>query len=487
VTGTPKTKSHQMKHFIPLSLIALAPLLAFAAEGHVHKADGSCCSDVSKFVEAPGSHTHAAGENPRVSIKANQVANLAIKSVKIGPAKIARTAFALGDIDADPRGESSAASRIAGRVVELKVALGDTVKKGDTLAVLESRQPGGEPAKVAITALAHGTVTEVLTRLGDPVSPDAPLLRLADHTRLVAEARIPQRHANDLTPGMTLARLTPEGGDTREVTLDSLAPTADPVTGTVTARFLIDNADGSLTPGRRAEFRVVLSEKEFPVTVPREAIQGEKGDLFVFIEETPGVYEKHPVIVGESDERTVAVTGPEAGEKVVSHGGYSLRYATPSNVSLREAMDAAHGHKHGPNGEEPDADHAEGDGHDHAGHKHGTEVKPVAGATTHAEHDHDHKNGDDHDHAAHAKEITPAKPVVGKNALQAELDAAHGHAHGPDGEELGEHDAAKNTPTFFTGDSGCVFFATLAAGEAILLGLALTALRRKQAKEVVDA
>lgn len=430
-----------MKSFIPLSLLALAPLLAFAEEGHVHKADGSCCSDVSKFVEKPAAaHTHAPGENPRVSLKANQVANLGIKIEKIAPAKISRTAFALGDIDADPRGESAAASRIAGRVVELKVALGDTVKTGDTLAVIESRQPGGEPARVAITAFASGTVTEVLTRLGEPASPDAPLLRLADHTRLVAEARIPQRHAAELKPGATRARLTTEGGETREVTLDSLAPKADPVSGTVTARFLIDNRDGKLIPGRRAEFRVILSEKEYPVTVPREAVQGEKGDLFVFIEEATGVYEKHPVLLGEGDERTVAVTGPEAGETVVVHGAYSLRYADTSNVSLHEAMDAAHGHKHGPNGEEPE--------------------------------------GDDHDH--------DAKPATGKTALQAELDAAHGHAHGPGGEELDEH-AAPAKPGMFTGDSGCVFFATLAAGEAILLGLALTALRRKQSKETSDA
>lgn len=489
-----------MRHIIPISLLALAPFTVRAGD--------ACCPDGGKFDAAPGhnhahgeaGHVHAAGSNPRVTLKANQVANLAIKTGKIAPAKIARTAFALGDIDADPRGESSAATRIAGRLVELKVALGDTVKKGDTLAVIESRQPGGEPAKVAITALADGTVTEVLTRLGDPVSPDAPLLRLADHTRLVAEARIPQRHVADLTPGMTLARLTPEGGETREVTLDSFTPKADPLTGTVTARFIIDNADGALSPGRRAEFRVILSEKEFPVTVPRDAVQGEKGDLFVFIEETPGVYEKQPVIVGEGDERTVAVTGPEAGEKVVTHGAYSLRYADASNVSLREAMDAAHGHKHGPNGEEPDADahaegdhkHTEGDAHDHSGHKH---------AEGEADHDHDHEEKSKepapvtgktdpetkpHDHAAHAKESAPTKPAARKSALQAELDAAHGHSHGANGEELDAQGAASK-PGFFSGDSGSVLFATLAAGEAILLGLALTALRRKQSKESPDA
>lgn len=476
-----------MKPFITLSLLALAPLLAFAHEGHTHKADGSCCSDLSKFVAKPeAAHTHSPGENPRVALKAKQVANLGLRTEKIAPAKIARTVLALGEITSDPRGESSAASRIPGRVVELKVALGDTVKAGDTLAVIESRQPGGDPTRVAVTALAAGTVDEVLTRLGDPVSPDAPLMRLADHTRLVAIARIPQANAAALKPGVTRARFTPEGGETREITLTSLTPHADPVTGTMTARFAIDNKDGALAPGRRAEFRVILSEKEWALTVPRDAVQGEHGDLFVFIENAPGVYEKHPVLVGEGDERLVAITGPEAGELVVTRGAGSLRYADTSSGSLRAALDAAHGHKHGPNGEEPGEE-----AHDHAPTVQPAVTPAPAHDHDHAGHNHDHDHDHDHDHAGHdhAKpataggKTTPAKPVSGKTALQAELDAAHGHSHGPNGEEPGEHAASASKPGFFSGDSGAVFFGTLAAGETLLLALALGALRRKERKE----
>lgn len=472
-----------MKPFITLSLLALAPLAAFAHEGHDHEA-----------------------ENPHIALKPGQVANLALKTEPIAPAKITRSVFALGEIASDPRGESAAASRIPGRVVELKVALGDRVKAGDTLAVVESRQSGGDPARIAVTALADGTVDEVLTRLGDPVSPDTPLLRLADHTRLVAIARIPQAAAAGLRTGATLARITPEGAGERTLTLDSLTPHADATTGTVTARFLIANGDGALSPGRRAEFRVILSEKEFPLTVPRESVQGEHGDLFVFIENSSGVYEKHPVIVGEGDESRVAVTGPEAGEKVVTRGAASLRYADASAGSLKAALDAAHGHTHGPNGEEP------GEApHNHAAH----DNTATGGTHTHADgtvhsddHDeHDHADMDENDsedvalekalkhaasrdHAGHthgAPKTATASGVSGKTALRAELDAAHGHSHGPNGEEPGEHAAPASKPGFFSGDSGAVFFGTLAAGEAVLLGLALTALRRKEKKERTDA
>ena len=486
-----------MKHIVTLSFLSIAPLLAHAGD--------ACCPDHGKF-DAPksavSSHAHGPGENnPRVILTENQRANLSLKTEVIGPAKIASTVFALGELSVYPSGESAAASRIPGRVVALSVALGDRVKRGDTLALVESRQPGGDPARVAITAPADGTVTEVLTRLGEPVSPDAPLLRLADLSRLVAEARVPQRFADALRPGSTLARITPEGGETRTLALRAITPVADPVSGTVRARFEWDNAEGRFTPGRRCEFRLILSETEHALTVPRGAVQGDRGEFFVFIENAAGVYEKHPVVVGEGDDLRVAVTGPEAGERVVSHGAYSLCYADSAGISLKEALDAAHGHSHGPNGEEPGATsshtHA---GHDHAGHSHEADASedlmedPDAmlaqsvgiGVSTHT-----HADGTVHD-ADHRPVDAAASAPRAKSALQAELDAAHGHAHGPNGEELGDSNHAAPVATggwraWFTGDSAAVFYATLAFGEAILLALALAALRRKARKEGSDA
>ena len=58
------------------------------------------------------------------------------------------------------------------------------------------------------------------------------------------------------------------------------------------------------------------------------------------------------------------------GDKVVTTGAYSLAFAGKGSVSLKEALDAAHGHEHNEDGSEVGKDqktagHAEGDGHDH--------------------------------------------------------------------------------------------------------------------------
>lgn len=481
-----------MRQSLILALIALAPFTTRAEDGHRHQPGETCSSahpktpakdaDANKPASPPADadgHRHQPGEScesshakqeathahedehqhadgPLVALSEIRRQNLALRTETPAPAKIAATVFALGELTVAPASESAASTRVAGRVLELRVTLGDAVKKGDTLAVIESRQPGGDPVRVPVLALADGTVDRMLTRLGDPVSPDSPLMLLSDHRRMIAQARVPQRHMSRMRRDVTRVRVSPEGGSPLELRwTGAYLPRADADSGVATALFDIDNGDLRLKPGQRAQFRVILSEKEHPVTLPREAVQGENGDFFVFTEEKPGVYRKNPVVVVDGDELRTAVSGLDEDEKVVVHGAASLRYADAASPSLKAAMEAAHGHAHGPNGEEP-----------------GEEGDSPAKKETHAEGD----GHDDHDEA-------PAAPP-GNSALQAQLDAAHGHAHGPGGEEPA---ARSGAGSFFSGESGAVLFGTLAAGEAVLLAIALGLLRRKNAKENPDA
>ncbi len=503
---------------LSLSLLALAPLTLHAG--------AACCGDVSAFVDKPAGAT---GDTPRIALNENQRANLALRVEPVAARRLARTVFALGEFVTDPRGESAVASRIAGRLVELKVAVGDTVKAGDTVAVVESRQSGETPARVALLAAAAGTVDELAVRLGDPVSPDAALMRLSDHTRLVAIARIPQAHAAALKPAETRSRVTPEGGAETTLRLDSLAPRADALAGTVLARFKADNPAGAFTPGQRAAFRVILSESDHAHTIPRDAVQGEHGDLFVFVENAAGVYEKRSVVTGEGDDRFVPVRGVTVGERVVTHGAYALRYAGASAGSLKAALDAAHGHAHGPNGEELDAAGAPAaESHPAGAHKHadGTvhvgahaapeddaapDFDPLRPAESHPAGTHTHADGTvhvgAHDAPAHAAgpadeedlNFDPLRPMEAHADDEGHDHAGHDHAageaaadpHAGHNHAPGEHGKpaapAKATKPFFSGSSGEVLLGTLAAGEALLLALALNTLRRRRDKEVSDA
>jgi hypothetical protein len=107
--------------------------------------------------------------------------------------------------------------------------------------------------------------------------------------------------------------------------------------------------------------------------VPREAIQGGPSNRHVFVKHVtiPNAFDRVSVQTGlASNERIEILEGLLPGDEVVTRGSYSLGFAgSGGGPSLKEAMDAAHGHEHNDDGSEKSADQqpaAEGgDAHDH--------------------------------------------------------------------------------------------------------------------------
>jgi hypothetical protein len=115
------------------------------------------------------------------------------------------------------------------------------------------------------------------------------------------------------------------------------------------------------------------------MSVPREALQGSGANRFVFVKhfDLPHSFVKAPVEVGESNDRAVEIlNGIFPADEVVTRGAYPLSFAGAGNISLKEAMDAAHGHAHNEDGSEV----GEGEDHGHEDKDHGHEGEHEHGA-----------------------------------------------------------------------------------------------------------
>jgi hypothetical protein len=122
----------------------------------------------------------------------------------------------------------------------------------------------------------------------------------------------------------------------------------------------------------RAEFSLIISKRENILSIPRDALQGDRSNRFVFIKdyELENAYVRIPVTVGEiSGERAEITAGLLPGDEVVTKGSYSLSFAGKGSVSLKEALDAAHGHPHNEDGTEMTKEQIAASGGDH-GHDH---------------------------------------------------------------------------------------------------------------------
>lgn len=318
--------------------------------------------------------------NNTVVLDPNTVANLRLGFASAEPRMFEETVFALGRLEARPGATAAVSSRIAGRVASLAVAAGDTVAKNTALLRVESRQAGDPPPVITLNAPAAGTVTALSIHAGDPVEPAVSLLEITDLTVIHAVARVPESALGRLRIGETETRIRlaafPE--ETFAGRLVRIAPAADPASGTVEASFELANSDGRLRPGLRAEFSVVTARRADVLSIPREAVQGEgAAPRVVFVKDfdLPDAFVKAPVVLGAANDRFVEITaGLFPGDEVVTRGAYSLAFAGGGGVSLKEALDAAHGHEHAADGSElkpgasspADAHSHDDDHHDHA-------------------------------------------------------------------------------------------------------------------------
>lgn len=285
------------------------------------------------------------------------IQNLRIELEPVTEETFESTVFAIGRIEEIPANRSALSSRIPGRVVELNAYVGDTVKAGQVIAKVESRQPGDPPPTIALKALQGGIVVDSHVRIGEPVEPDSDLLDISDRTQVWAVARIPEPEAAGILPGTKARIRVPAlGEEVIQATLARFGVEANREAGTVEGIFVLDNPDGRLQPGMRVEFSLITDRRENIMAIPRGAIQGDPTKRVVFVEdfELPNSFVRVPVVLGErNDTHVEVIKGLFPGDEVVTNGSYSLSYAgSGSGMSLKEALDAAHGHEHNEDGSE---------------------------------------------------------------------------------------------------------------------------------------
>jgi multidrug efflux pump subunit AcrA (membrane-fusion protein) len=313
--------------------------------------------------------------------------NLRIELAEATERTFEKTLFAIGRVEVIPRNRSVLSSRIPGRVVTLNAFIGEEVKKGDTLARVESRQPGDPPPVIDLKSPRTGLILKSHITDGDAVEPNAELLDVVDLSSVWAIAKVPEAEAAKLKPGTKAHISIPALGDERiEGKFLRFGVQADRTTSSLDAIFIIANKENQIRPGMRAEFSIVTDKRENVLSIPRTAVQGGNLNRVVYVRdfELDHAYIKSPVVLGVRNDLYYEVkSGLFPGDEVVTRGSYALSFAGGGDgPSLKEALDAAHGHEHNDDGSEmSEADKAKKaantEGHDHGAGGHSALNKPI--------------------------------------------------------------------------------------------------------------
>lgn len=303
------------------------------------------------------------------------VRNLRLETVVAEERDFETTVFAVGRVEEIPANRYSLSSRIPGRAVEVNAFIGDQVEAGQILVKVESRQPGNPPPTIDLKALQTGIVVESDILRGQPVEPESELLDISDRSEMWIVAQIPEQLARGVGPG-TKARISFPALDGEPIEAEMLrfGVRADRDAGAIEGVFQVPNPDYRLQPGMRAEFSIIVATRQNVLAVPEEAVQGDPARRVVYVTdfELDNAFVRAPVALGEKGGGWIEVlSGLFPGDEVVTRGSYSLGFVgAGSGMSLKEALDAAHGHEHNEDGSEKTAEQeaAGHEGHDHGAH-----------------------------------------------------------------------------------------------------------------------
>ncbi len=291
-----------------------------------------------------------------VILDESAVANIRLDFVEAEETTFEETVFSLGHIEVLPGSKAVVSSRIPGRAFSVIVIPHQEVDAGTEVAWVESRQPGDPPPVIKLEAPISGMIAKVNIAQGQPISPDDELIEIIDLSTVEAAAQVPQHLAGKLQKGCKAhIRVTALPERVFEAKLAHIAVEADEVTGTIEAAFHVANPDKLLRPGMKAEFSIVVSQREDVMSIPRSAVQGDAAGRFVYVKdfELENAFVRVPVVLGVQNDRFVEVIqGLLPGDEVITRGAYALAFAGKGSISLKEAMDAAHGHAHNEDGSE---------------------------------------------------------------------------------------------------------------------------------------
>jgi RND family efflux transporter MFP subunit len=232
------------------------------------------------------------------------------------------------------RSQISIYPTVAGKVTELRVRQGDTVRQGEVVAMVDPSRPGEVYSRSPVTSTIGGTVLSTPVSTGDTVSTNTAVITVGDLSGLVVETFVPERFVTAARRGLP-AQVSLEAlpGELFPAVVDEVSPILDPASRTLRIRLRFNRQDERIRAGMFAMVSLVTSSRSGIPVIPRAALINTYGSWIVFIADEQNIARRREITLGLESEDLVEVTGGlELGDRVVTAGQNFLSGGDPVRV-----------------------------------------------------------------------------------------------------------------------------------------------------------
>jgi cobalt-zinc-cadmium efflux system membrane fusion protein len=257
----------------------------------------------------------------RTTIASEMSARAGVETATAGPGLLREQLTLYGTVEVSPERRLHVTPRFPGVIRSVRVNLGDEVRAGETLAVVESN----ESLEVyTVAAPISGVVTERKANPGERAGSE-PLFEIVDFSSVVAELTVfPGDHAR-LARGqhVRVRASTAEVEGSGEIT--SLTPVHLTAIPTWLARVTLQNDDRRWSPGLFVAADITIRESQVPLSIPLSALQTFRDWDVVFLN-AGDTYQAQPVELGLRDSESAEVlSGLAPGDRYVVANSYLIK------------------------------------------------------------------------------------------------------------------------------------------------------------------
>lgn len=289
-----------MKRSLALLLLLGTALPAYAHDDHDHHEEET-------ETHTTISDTMAAASNIETDIA--------------GAATVYQTVTLNGRLSFHPDHTARLSARFPGVIRSLRASVGQSVKRGDTLATIESND---SLQTYTLKAPINGVVVQRTGTIGE-LSEGAALFVLADTNALWATLHVFPSNSTQLKAGQAVHISDLNGTRTAHAKLTNILPDPDSDTPLSLAYINLENTTGEWHAGEAIVAQVITHQKNAAVAVKSEAVQEHDNQTVVFVKEGES-YEARPVTLGLDDgEHVEVLSGIDAGEPYVSRNSFIIR------------------------------------------------------------------------------------------------------------------------------------------------------------------
>ncbi len=173
---------------------------------------------------------------------------------------------------------------MTGKLVQLRVKIGDNITKNQIIADVDPSVPGMIYSLSPVKSTINGTVTDIPKKIGSTVSPQTAIVKAGVLNTIEINAYIAEKFIPKIKIGQPVViRLDAYPDEEFMGHVSILSPVVDPQTRMMEVKIRPDRVDNRIKPGMFAKVRIVTERKNNIIKIPYECVVSRFGEDFVFV------------------------------------------------------------------------------------------------------------------------------------------------------------------------------------------------------------